>query len=152
MYMGAIRGESKAGDGRCPPRRLCLIAFSGSPSDYTKNAQGTRRFVTPTESVAAARSKVAPEMFRAITRTVLFDHTAASSSRKRVDDTSDDVAGSPARTDISAHCRASGQREDQRLKASARPAPTSTPPPARLKPRRTEGRRTSEDICPANRA
>lgn len=32
---------------------------------------GTRRFTTPTDSVAAARSTVAPEMFRAITRTVL---------------------------------------------------------------------------------
>ncbi len=58
--------------------------------------QGTRRFVTLTESVAAARSNVAAEMFRAITRTVLFDHTAASSSMKRVDDTSDACARSPA--------------------------------------------------------
>ena len=36
--------------------------------------------------MAAARSNVAPETFRAITRTVLFDHTAASSSMNRVDD------------------------------------------------------------------
>ena len=150
--MGALQGESKAGGGHCPPRRLCLIAFSESPSNSTKNAQGARRFATPTDRAAAARSNVAPEMFRAITRTLLFDQTAASSSMNRVDNTSDDVARSPARTDISAHCRASGQREDQRFKASARPAPTSTPPPARLKPRRTEGRRTSEDICPANMA
>lgn len=38
--------------------------------------QGTCRFVTPSDSVAA-------EMFRAITRTVLFDHTAASCSMNR---------------------------------------------------------------------
>ena len=36
-------------------------------------------------------------MLRAITRTVLFDHTAASSSMNRVDDTSDACARSPAR-------------------------------------------------------
>jgi len=34
--------------------------------------QSTRRFTTPTDSVAAARSNVAPEKFRAITRTVLL--------------------------------------------------------------------------------
>ena len=48
---------------------------------------GTRRFATLTDSVAAARSNVAAEMFRAITRTVLFDDTAASSLMNRVDDT-----------------------------------------------------------------
>ena len=36
-------------------------------------------------------------MFRAITRTVLFDHIAASSSMKRIEDTSDAIARSPAR-------------------------------------------------------
>jgi len=36
-------------------------------------------------------------MFRAITRTVLFDQAAASSSMNRVDDTSDACARSPAR-------------------------------------------------------
>ncbi len=40
---------------------------------------GTRFFVTPIDSVDAARSNVAAEMFRAMTRTVLFDRTAASS-------------------------------------------------------------------------
>ena len=58
---------------------------------------GTRRFTTPTDSVAAARSNVAAEMCRAITRTVLFDQTAASISMKRVDDTNDACARSPAR-------------------------------------------------------
>jgi hypothetical protein len=48
----------------------------------------TRRFVTCTDSVAAVRSNVATEMFLAITRTVLFDHIAASNSMNRVDDTS----------------------------------------------------------------
>lgn len=38
----------------------------------------------------------------------------------------------------------------QRFGASATPAPTSTPPPARLNPRRTEGRRTREDTRPAS--
>ena len=56
---------------------------------------GTRRFVTPTDSVPATRSNVAPEMFRAITRTVLFDHTAASSSMNRVDDASDAIVTLP---------------------------------------------------------
>jgi hypothetical protein len=67
------------------------------PSIVGGSGHGTRRFATPTDSVAAARSNVAPEMFRAITRTVLFDHTAASSSMNRVDDTSDAAARSPAR-------------------------------------------------------
>ncbi|WP_431285603.1 hypothetical protein ACQW02_12705 [Humitalea sp. 24SJ18S-53] len=49
---------------------------------------GIRRFVTPTDSVAAAKSNVTAEMFRAITSTVLFDHTAASSSMNRIDETS----------------------------------------------------------------
>lgn len=40
---------------------------------------GTHRFATPTESVAAPRSKVAAEMFLAMTRTVLLDQAAASS-------------------------------------------------------------------------
>ena len=134
MYMGAIRGESKAGDGRCPPRRLCLIAFSESPSDYTKNAQGTRRFVTPTESIAAARSKVAPEMFRAITRTVLFDHTAASSSMNRVDDTSDDIARSPAHAPftVTSICTVApgarlGRSRDTFAAPPHRPEPNSAP-------------------------
>ena len=39
-------------------------------------------------------------MFRAITRTVLFDHTAASSSMNRVDDASDADARSPARAPL----------------------------------------------------
>ena len=58
---------------------------------------GTRRFTTCTHSVAAARSNVAPEIFRAMTRTVLFDQTAAWISMNRVDDTSDAPARSPAR-------------------------------------------------------
>jgi hypothetical protein len=45
---------------------------------------GIRRFVTAAERVAAPRSKAAPEMFRAMTRTVLFDHVKASSLMKRV--------------------------------------------------------------------
>ena len=57
----------------------------GTPQDH-----GTRRFATATDSVAA-------EMFRAMTRTVLFHHTAASSSMNRVDDTCDACAKSPAR-------------------------------------------------------
>lgn len=58
---------------------------------------GTRRFARPTDRVAAARSNVALEMFRAMTRTVLFDQTAALRSMNRVDDTSDACAKSPAR-------------------------------------------------------
>ncbi len=39
-------------------------------------------------------------MFRAITRTVLFDQTAAWSSMNRVDDTGDACAKSPARAPL----------------------------------------------------
>jgi len=46
------------------------------------------RFVTHTDMVAAARSNVAADMLRANTRTVLFDHTALSSSMNRADETS----------------------------------------------------------------
>jgi len=53
---------------------------------FGEGFHGTRRFPTPTDKVTAARSNVAPEMFRAITRTVLFDQTAALSSMNRVDD------------------------------------------------------------------
>lgn len=65
--------------------------------DGTPQHHGTRRFTTPTDSVAAARSNVAPEMFPAITRTALFDHTAALGSMNRVDETNDACARSPAR-------------------------------------------------------
>jgi len=67
---------------------------------FSRSRYGARRFTTPTDSVAAARSNVAPEMFRAITRTVLFDHTAALSSMNRVEDTSDACARSPARAPL----------------------------------------------------
>ena len=40
-------------------------------------------------------------MFLVITRTVLFDQTAASSSMNRVEDTSDACARSPARAPLS---------------------------------------------------
>jgi len=50
--------------------------------------------------VAAARSNVVPEMFRVIIRTMLLDHTAASSSMNRVDDTSDASVRSPARAPL----------------------------------------------------
>jgi hypothetical protein len=62
--------------------------------------QGTRCFVTLTDSVASAWSNVAVETFRAIKRTVLFDHTAASSSMKRIEDTSDAFARSPVRAPL----------------------------------------------------
>jgi hypothetical protein len=45
---------------------------------------GTRRLVTCIDTVAEPRSKVAGEMFLAMTRTVLLDQAAASSSMKRV--------------------------------------------------------------------
>ncbi len=44
----------------------------------------TRLFVSPTDTDAAARSTVAAEVFRAMTRTVLYDHTRASTSMNRV--------------------------------------------------------------------
>jgi hypothetical protein len=58
--------------------------------------RGIRCFATPTDCVAGAKSNVAADIFRVTTRTVLVDHTAASSSTKRVDDTSDADVRSPA--------------------------------------------------------
>jgi hypothetical protein len=76
----------------------------------------------------------ASEMFRAITRTVLFDHTAASSSMNRVDDTSDAVARSPARapftvtssSDVAPGARL-GRSQDTSAANSRRPEPNSAP-------------------------
>jgi len=51
----------------------------------------------PTDGVAAAKPDkpdVAPRMFRAFTRPVLFEHTAASSAMNHVADTSDASATS----------------------------------------------------------
>jgi hypothetical protein len=45
--------------------------------------QGTRRFVTPTDSAAEARSTVEALTFRAVTRTLLFDQTWQSSVSER---------------------------------------------------------------------
>ena len=72
---------------------------TGSGPDLTRDClrQGTRRLVTCTASVAAPRSKVAGEMFLAMTRTVLLDQAAASSSTKRVDEASAALARSPCR-------------------------------------------------------
>ena len=64
----------------------------------TNQRHGNLRFTTPTDSIVATRSNVAVEIFRSITRTVLFDHPAALSSMNRVDDTSDACARSPARS------------------------------------------------------
>ena len=55
-----------------------------------------RRFVTATDNVVAARSKVAPgEMFRAITRTVFVVQAVASSFMKRIDEANAASAKSP---------------------------------------------------------
>ncbi len=59
-------------------------------------AHGIRLFVTATGSVAAPRSKAAPETLRANARAVLFDQAAASSSTKRVEEASDASRGRPA--------------------------------------------------------
>jgi len=73
-------------------------------------------------------------MFRAITRTVLFDHTAASSSINRVDDTSDACARSPDRapftvTSMSAVAPGArlGRSQDTSAANSRRPEPNSAP-------------------------
>ena len=97
--------------------RCCAARFLHVWMPIGEGRHGTRRFVTPTYSVAAARSNVAPEMFRAITRTVLFDHPAASNSMNRVDDTSDAFARSPAR------CRSPSRRS-----APSHSAPGSADP------------------------
>jgi hypothetical protein len=69
-----------------------------APAGPRQRYYGTLRFVTCTDSVAAARSKVAEgEMLRAITRTVLVVQAAASSSTKRVEEASAASARSPCR-------------------------------------------------------
>lgn len=87
---------------------------------------------TATDRVVAARLKVAAEMFRAITRAVLFDHTAASSSMNRVADTSDACARSPVRapftvTLVSAVAPGAklGRSQDISAANSRRPEPNS---------------------------
>ncbi len=50
---------------------------------FSRSRHATRRFTTPTDSVAAARSNVAPEMFRAITRTVLLVRKNAGGQRRQ---------------------------------------------------------------------
>jgi hypothetical protein len=79
-------------------------------------------------------SNVAPEMFRAITLTVLFDQTAASISMNRVDDTSDACARSPARapftvtssSDVAPGARL-GRSQDTSVANSRRPERNSAP-------------------------
>jgi len=61
----------------------------------TAARHATRRFDTPTDSVAATRLNVAPEIFRAITRTVSSDQAAVLSSMNRVDHTGGACAKSP---------------------------------------------------------
>jgi hypothetical protein len=98
-HEGHIEGGGGDG-GELPAAQKGGTAEHAYPLIAGRSGHGTRRFATPTDSVAAARSNVAPEMFRAITRTVLFDHTAALSSMNRVDDTSDACARSPARAPL----------------------------------------------------
>ena len=57
--------------------KLCV---SPGVRDIAWRAQGICRSVTATDSVAAPRSKAAPETLRASTRTVLFVRVQASSS------------------------------------------------------------------------
>jgi hypothetical protein len=81
-------------------RRHCSTLPAGAPpgtsafslferGELERSKSRIRRSVTATDSIAAPRSKVEPEMLRASTRTVLFDQTAASSSMKRVEEASD---------------------------------------------------------------
>jgi hypothetical protein len=58
-------------------------------------AQGTRRFFTCTDSGADARSTVDALTFRAVTRTLLFDHTWQSSTKAMLLVSSDASAKSP---------------------------------------------------------
>jgi hypothetical protein len=61
---------------------------------------GTRRFVTCTVSVAAARSRVVFDTLRASTRTVLLLQAVASSSKNRLLVASEACAGSPTRAPV----------------------------------------------------
>jgi len=59
------------------------VAFSFFGVGFRRGGpQSTRRFTIPTDSVAVARSNVAPEIFRAITRTVLLVRKKASGQRR----------------------------------------------------------------------
>ena len=68
--------------------------------DADAHSDATRRFATPTDSVAAVRSILVPEMFRAITRTALFVQAKAVRSVNRVELTSDAWAISPCRDPV----------------------------------------------------
>jgi hypothetical protein len=70
--------------------------------------------VTATDSVAAPRSKAEREMFRAITRTVLLVHAAASSSMKRVEEASAASAKSPLPAAGDGHVEEAGGARQQR--------------------------------------
>jgi hypothetical protein len=58
---------------------------------------GTRRFTTCTDSAADARSTVEALTFRAVTRTLLFDHTWQSSTKAMLLVSSEASAKSPRR-------------------------------------------------------
>ena len=76
-------GRNMAGqDGWSVPSMLIRLG-TPIPPIVGGSGHGARRFTTPTDSVAAARSNVAPEMFRAITRTVLLVREKAAGQRRR---------------------------------------------------------------------
>ena len=82
---GGPASSSSTRQGAAARLVLIVVAFIGvrhSPLCYR-----ARRFTTPTDSVAAARSNVAPEMLRALTRTVLFVQAKAVRSMYRVERT-----------------------------------------------------------------
>ena len=115
---GASRARGGCGRAsRSRPRWTATSATSAAaaaPSTCSRTrdkASGIRRFVTATDSVAAPRSKAAPETLRASTRTVLLLHVKASSSMKRVEEASDASARSP--------CRAPGTVTSTRCTAPA---------------------------------
>ena len=77
MFASARRAEGRRGCvvGRRTPPHISMAFMCGR--------QETRRFSNPTNSVAAAGSNVAPEKFRAITRTVLLVQENADGQRRQ---------------------------------------------------------------------
>ncbi len=130
---GGPASSSSTRQGAAARLVLIVVAFIGvrhSPLCYR-----ARRFTTPTDSVASARSNFAPEMLRALTRTVLFVQAKAVRSMYRVERTvtaaPDPPAASPSRS----------RRSAKLLRWTATAGPRTLPPQVPVSPLVPRGRR-----------
>ena len=80
-------------EARLKGRKAAARSAAGIPGRDLEG--GAHRVTTPTDSVTAARSDVASEMFSAITRTVSLVQAKEVTSMNRVELTSDACAISP---------------------------------------------------------